>query len=163
MVKFVDEIAADLGKRDAAHEATFERNAATVKQQLEDLESQTADLKKQYGGEKVAYTEPVPGYLFDAIGLHNVTPADFSEAIEEGDDVPPAALDDTLKLFSGDDKVELLAYNDQTSSPETEQVKKAAADNGVPVVGVTETLPEGKDYVQWQQSTIDAVSRGLAR
>ncbi|MBK0296671.1 hypothetical protein IAE22_32515, partial [Bacillus sp. S34] len=72
----------------------------------------------------------------DAIGLDNVTPEAFSEAIEEGDDVPPAALNDTLKLFTNK-TVKVLAYNDQTSSPETEQVKKAAEDNGIPVVGVT--------------------------
>ncbi|MEN0102229.1 MAG: zinc ABC transporter substrate-binding protein [Curtobacterium sp.] len=162
MVKFVADVSKRLGTVDSADKATFEKNAEALTSKLEDLESQTADLKKQYDGEKVTYTEPVPGYLFDAIGLDNVTPDDFSEAIEEGDDVPPAALNDTLKLYSSH-TAKLLAYNEQTSSPETEQVKKAAEDNGVPVVGVTETLPKGKNYVSWQQANIDAVQAALAK
>ncbi|WP_144762825.1 metal ABC transporter solute-binding protein, Zn/Mn family [Curtobacterium sp. 9128] len=163
MVTFVDEVAADLGDEAPSKKSTFDGRAADLKQQLEGLESQTAAVKQQYAGDRVAYTEPVPGYLFDAMGLVNATPEAFSEAIEEGDDVPPAALNDTIKLVSGGDRVKLLAYNEQTSSPETEQVQKAAEQNDVPVVGVTETLPSGKDYVQWQQDNIDAVKAALAK
>ncbi|KTR11685.1 metal ABC transporter solute-binding protein, Zn/Mn family [Curtobacterium luteum] len=162
MVKLVDDVATRLGDLDSSAASTFEANAKTLTGKLEQLESQTASLKTQYDGEKVAYTEPVPGYLFDAMGLDNVTPEKFSEAIEEGDDVPPAALNDTLELFSSK-TVKLLAYNEQTSSPETEQVKKAADQAGVPVVGVTETLPKGDDYVSWQQANIDAVKAALAK
>lgn len=162
MVKLVADVAEHLGELDGAEKSTFTKNADALTTKLEALESDTADLEKTYDGEKVAYTEPVPGYLFDAIGLDNVTPEAFSEAIEEGDDVPPSALNDTLKLFS-DKTVKLLAYNDQTSSPETEQVKKAADDAGIPVVGVTETLPKGKDYVSWQQANIDAVQAALQK
>jgi zinc/manganese transport system substrate-binding protein len=163
MVKFVDEIEGDLAKVDSSSSDTFKDNADALKTKLQKLEDETSALKQQHDGEKVAYTEPVPGYLFDAMGLVNSTPEDFAEAIEEGDDVPPAALNDTLKLFSGSDKVKLLAYNNQASSPETEQVEKAAKDADVPVVGVTETLPEGKDYIAWQQSNIDAISAALGK
>jgi zinc/manganese transport system substrate-binding protein len=162
MVTFANDIADRLGKEDAADKDTFTANAKKVVAKLQDLESQTAALKKTYAGEKVSFTEPVPGYLFDAVGLDNVTPEAFSEAIEEGDDVPPAALNDTLKLFTSH-TAKVLAYNDQTSSPETEQVKKAATDAGVPVIGVTETLPKGKNYVSWQQSNIDALKAALAK
>ncbi|MDR6170120.1 metal ABC transporter solute-binding protein, Zn/Mn family [Curtobacterium sp. SORGH_AS_0776] len=162
MVKLADDVAKRLGDLDRADADTFTKNADALTTKLEGLEAKTAELEKTYGGEKVAYTEPVPGYLFDAIGLDNVTPDAFSEAIEEGDDVPPAALNDTLKLFTNK-TVKLLAYNDQTSSPETEEVKKAADENGVPVVGVTETLPKGEDYVSWQQANIDQVQAALQK
>ena len=160
MVKLVADVSKRLGELDSADKSTFTKNADALTTKLEGLESTTADLKKTYEGEKVSYTEPVPGYLFDAMGLDNVTPEAFSEAIEEGDDVPPAALNDTLKLFtSGEAK--LLAVNEQTSSAETEQVQKAAEKAGIPVVGVTETLPKGEDYVSWQQANIDAVTAAL--
>jgi zinc/manganese transport system substrate-binding protein len=162
MVKLVADVAERLGELDRADEATFRENADALTAKLQDLESQTAAVKKTVDGEAVAYTEPVPGYLFDAMGLDNVTPPDFSEAIEEGDDVPPAALNDTIKLFSGG-KAKLLAVNEQTSSPETEQVEKAAKRADVPVVGVTETLPKGEDYVSWQQANIDAVQAALTK
>ncbi|WP_288466716.1 metal ABC transporter solute-binding protein, Zn/Mn family [uncultured Curtobacterium sp.] len=162
MVKLVAEVEQRLAKLDAGQADTFAANAKTLTTKLEDLESQTAAEKQKVDGDKVAYTEPVPGYLFEAMGLDNATPEAFSEAIEEGDDVPPAALNDTLELFS-DKTVRLLAYNEQTSSPETEQVKKAADQADIPVVGVTETLPKGKDYVSWQQANIDAITAALAK
>ncbi|QQD76535.1 zinc ABC transporter substrate-binding protein [Curtobacterium sp. YC1] len=162
MVKLVDQVAKDLSALDAGREDTFQQNADALTKELEDLESQTAEVEQQDGGEEVAYTEPVPGYLFDAMGLENETPEAFAEAIEEDDDVPPAALKDTLALFTSG-SVRLLAYNDQTSSPETEQVEQAAKDNDVPVVGVTETLPKGEDYVSWQQANIDAVKAALQK
>jgi zinc/manganese transport system substrate-binding protein len=162
MVKLVDAVTKDLSALDESGKDAFEKNAATLTTKLQDLESQTDAVKKQDAGDKVAYTEPVPGYLFDAMGLENETPSDFSEAIEEGDDVPPAALRDTLALFTGK-RVQLLAYNNQASSPETEQVQKAAEQNDIPVVGVTETLPKGQDYVSWQQANIDAVKAALQK
>lgn len=162
MVKLVADVTKRLGALDSAEASTFRTNADALTAKLEHLESETAALEKTYDGQKVAYTEPVPGYLFDAIGLDNVTPEAFSEAIEEGDDVPPAALNDTIKLFTSG-TAKLLAYNEQTSSPETEQVKKAADDADIPVVGVTETLPKGKDYVSWQQANIDAVKAALQK
>ncbi|MBF4613976.1 metal ABC transporter solute-binding protein, Zn/Mn family [Curtobacterium sp. VKM Ac-1376] len=162
MVKLVDEVTKELSALDEGSQDAFEENADALTTKLEDLKSQTDAVKQQDAGDKVAYTEPVPGYLFDAMGLENETPDAFSEAIEEDDDVPPAALRDTLALFTSGG-VRLLAYNDQTSSPETEQVQKAAEENDVPVVGVTETLPEGQDYVSWQQANIDAVKAALQK
>ncbi|MGA1813994.1 zinc ABC transporter substrate-binding protein [Frondihabitans sp. 4ASC-45] len=162
MSKLANRIATDLSTANPDESKTFFNNAVTFNTAMEKLEAQTAALKKTYDGDAVAYTEPVPGYLFDAIGLKNATPGAFSEAVEEGEDVPPSALNETLKLMTGK-KVALLAYNEQAGSPETEQVQKAAETAGVPVVPVTETLPKGDDYQTWQQSNIDAVKAALAQ
>jgi zinc/manganese transport system substrate-binding protein len=163
MVTLVAKIESQLSKLDKADAATFSTNAATLTTKLKKLESETATLKGKYDGEHVMFTEPVPGYLFDAIGLQNVTPPKFSEAVEEGDDVAPSALNDTLNLVAKGTSVKLLAYNLQASSTETEQVKKAATASGVAVIGVTETLPTGKNYVSWQQANIDHVEAALSK
>lgn len=162
MIKVANAVAADLAKIQPSKAATFFANAQTFKTALAKLQNETIALKAAHEGEKVAYTEPVPGYLFDAIGLVDETPAAFSKAVEEGSDVPPAALNDTLSLMRGR-AVRLLAYNEQASSPETTQVEAAAKKAGVPVVPVTETLPQGDDYVSWQQANIDAVSSALSK
>jgi len=160
MAKLATTMADEFGRIDGANADTFTSNAEAFGAKIADLEAQAASIETAHDGESVAYTEPVPGYLFDAMGLVNVTPEAFSEAIEEGDDVSPAVLNETLTLFT-DQKVDLLAYNEQTSSPETEQVEKAATDAGVAIVPVTELLPEGEDYVSWQQSNIDAIQAAL--
>lgn len=162
MVKVANAMAADFAKEAPSKSSTFFANAATFKNELAKLDDQTAALKKLYDGEKVSYTEPVPGYLFDAIGLVDVTPEAFSHAVEEGNDVPPAALNTTLKLMQTK-AVKLLAYNEQASSPETSEVQAAAKRAGVPVVPVTETLPTGTTYETWQQGNIDKIKAALAR
>ncbi|AMM19268.1 ABC transporter substrate-binding protein [Frondihabitans sp. PAMC 28766] len=162
MGKVADAMAADFAKADPSKSKTFFTNAATFLGKMTTLEGETAALKKQFDGDKVSYTEPVPGYLFDAMGLVNVTPEAFSHAVEEGNDVPPAALNDTLKLMQNK-SVKLLAYNEQASSPETSQVQAAAKAAGVPVVPVTETLPKGTTYETWQQGNIDKIKVALAQ
>lgn len=160
--KVVDAIAQALGKADAAHADTFTANATALKAKIDALIGTEAELKTAHAGKGVAITEPVPLYMLDAIGLVNKTPAEFSEAIEEGNDVPADVLRETVALF--DDKaVDLLAYNEQTSGPQTEAVLKAAQDNGIPEVGVTETLPKGKDYLTWMQANLDAIGGALSR
>jgi zinc/manganese transport system substrate-binding protein len=160
MATLATTLADEFGTADEANAETYTAAAASFGQQIADLEAQAASIAEAHAGESVAYTEPVPGYLFDAMGLENVTPEAFSEAIEEGTDVSPAVLSETLQLFSAG-HVDLLAYNEQTSSPETEQVEQAATAAGVAIVPVTELLPEGDDYVSWQQSNIDAIKAAL--
>lgn len=160
--KFADALTSALSAADPSQKATFEKNASAFGQKLSALEATEAQLKSTYAGEGVAITEPVPLYLLDAIGLVNKTPEKFSEAIEEENDVSPIVLKDTLQLFSGH-QVKLLAYNEQTTGAETEKVLAAAKAAGIPVVPVTETLPEGMHYIEWMSGNLDAVKGALAR
>ena len=145
-------IADELSSLDAANADTYEANLADFSGQLSTLAEQAAGLGD---GKTAAITEPVPLYLLEQAGFENVTPDEFSEAIEEGTDVPPAVLADTLDIVGS---VALLAYNSQTASPETEQVKAAAEKAGVPVVQFTETLPDGEDYISWMTSNVAALA-----
>ncbi|MDQ0597192.1 zinc/manganese transport system substrate-binding protein [Streptomyces canus] len=158
--KIADSIAAALGKADPSDAAVFTKNAEAFKAKLQPLETKEAQIKKEHGGEAVAITEPVPLYMIEASGLKNATPAEFSEAIEEGSDVSPKVLQAALALFSGK-KVEALVYNAQTSGPQTEKAEAAAKAAGIPVVPVTETLPGGKDYLGWMTSNVDALAGAL--
>ncbi|WP_411759816.1 metal ABC transporter solute-binding protein, Zn/Mn family [Streptomyces tunisiensis] len=162
VAKVADRIAAALSKADPDDAASFEKNAETFKAKLTPLESEEAQIKKEHAGEGIGITEPVPLYLTEASGLVDRTPEEFSEAVEEGDDVSPKVLKETLALYSGGN-VRALVYNEQTSGPQTEKVKKAAESAGIPVVPVTETLPKGEDYVRWMTSNVNALSDALTR
>lgn len=155
-----EEIAHRLAELDSGNAATYESNLEAFAAQLEQLEAAAEALHPATAGLGVAITEPVPLYLLEAAGLANQTPADFSEAIEEGTDVAPSVLQDTLALFSNG-SVALLAYNSQTASPETEQVRDAAGHNDVPVVEFTETLPDGADYLSWMTDNLSAISAAV--
>ena len=157
MDEVAHELAHELGEKDAANAETYEKNYEAFSAQLKELEASAEALKTQAEGKGAAITEPVPLYLLEEIGLQNKTPDAFSEAIEEGTDVSPSVLQETLAIFSNHE-VALLAYNEQTSGPETAEVEKAAKDAGIPVVSFTETMPEGDTYVSWMTANIDAVS-----
>ncbi|WP_053850821.1 metal ABC transporter solute-binding protein, Zn/Mn family [Streptomyces sp. NRRL B-24085] len=162
VARIADRIAAALGKADPANADAYTKNADAFKADLKPLEAKEAQIKKEHGGEAIAITEPVPLYMTGASGLVDKTPAEFSEAIEEGDDVSPKVLQETLALFSGK-QVKALVYNAQTSGPQTEKSEQAAKAAGIPVVPVTETLPSGKDYLTWMTGNVDALANALAQ
>ncbi|NEE10064.1 zinc ABC transporter solute-binding protein [Streptomyces sp. SID7499] len=162
VAKVADRISSALTEADPGDAAAFAKDTAAFKAKLEPLEATEAQIKKAHGGDGVAITEPVPLYMIEASGLVNRTPAEFSEAIEEGDDVSPRVLQESLALFSGK-RVKALVYNEQTSGPQTEQAEAAAEAAGIPVVPVTETLPTGKDYLGWMTANLDALASALAR
>ncbi|WUJ69524.1 zinc ABC transporter substrate-binding protein [Kribbella soli] len=161
MEKLAAQLASTLSEVDSANSSTYAANAAAFTGKVKQLEATEASIKAAHTGDGAAITEPVPVYLLTACGLVNKTPGEFSEAIEEGTDVPAAVLQKTLMLFSAK-QVKLLAYNEQTSGPETEKVLAAAKANGIAVVPVTETLPDGKDYLGWMTANLDAIRSALA-
>ena len=160
MEALADAIAVELSALDPENADIFEANAAAFAADLEPLEAMAEELHDRLEGSSVAVTEPVAIYLLAEAGLDNVTPEEFTEAIEEGADVPPVALNDTLTLVESGSVV-LLAYNSQTASPETERIRDAATAAGVPIVEFTETLPDGQNYISWMKSNLEAIKAAL--
>ncbi|MFL6157471.1 MAG: metal ABC transporter solute-binding protein, Zn/Mn family [Marmoricola sp.] len=158
--KVADEIAAKLGAADPVHASDYTKRAAAFDDEVGKLIDRESVLRPELQGRSIGITEPVPLYLTEALGLVNATPAKFSEAVEEGDDVAPQVLQDTLNLCT-DKTVSALVYNEQTSGPITEKVESAAKSAGIPVVGVTETLPSGTTYLTWMSGNLEAVATAL--
>ena len=159
--KVATQVAADLGAADPADAAEYTANAEAFNARVAELISRAEAIGRAQPGARVAVTEPVPGYLVQTAGLTDATPHEFTEAIEEDTDPPAAVLQETLALFSGD-PVRALILNAQTETPSTDQVRNAAQTAGVPVVEMTETLPEGvTDYTTWMGGQIDALAGAL--
>ncbi|MFT4265037.1 MAG: zinc ABC transporter substrate-binding protein [Nocardioides sp.] len=149
-----------LAAADPANASTYDANEKAFSTRLDGFIATEAEIKSAHQGEGVAITEPVPLYLLEAVGLVNKTPDEFSEGIEEGEGISPAVLKETTDLFAGKSVV-LLAYNEQTTGPETEAVLKAAKENDIPVVGVRETLPDGQDYLTWMADDLAQLQSAL--
>jgi zinc/manganese transport system substrate-binding protein len=154
-------IEAALAKIDPAHRSNYASAANSFEGKVDALIATEATLNASYAGEGVAITEPVPVYILDAIGLVDKTPAAFSKAIEDGTDASPAVLQAAIAVFDTR-SVQLLAYNEQTTGAETAAALAAAKSNGIPVVGVTETLPDGEDYLSWMRANLDSIRAALA-
>lgn len=152
-----ERLARELSQIDPDNAGSYAANLDAFVAQLETLELSADAIDAD--GARVAITEPVPLYLLEELGFINVTPDEFSEAIEEGTDVPPALLAETLAAIEG---AAFLAYNSQTASAETEKLRAAADEAGVPVVEFTETLPDGEDYISWMTANLTAISAALS-
>lgn len=160
--KIAHAIATALTQADPPHAAAYTRGAKRFVESLTPLDRAVAAIRRAHTGVPVAYTEPVPGYLLSAAGLRNVSPSGFTRAIENGSEPPPsdvAAMGDLLSKHS----VNVLLYNSQAISPITSRIRDAADAAGVPVVGVTETLPSGRTFQQWQLQQVRALARALGQ
>ncbi|MBV9592672.1 MAG: zinc ABC transporter substrate-binding protein [Actinobacteria bacterium] len=145
-----DAIAAALGRADQKDAATFRARAQGFTTSLLPITDVITTIKERYAGASVAYTERVPGYLVDAAGLRLGTPASFARSIEDGND-PSAADTSAFDSAITSRSVRVLLYNAQVTDAQTEKIKSLAMGSRVPVVGVTETLPNSdKDFQDWQ-------------
>lgn len=160
MADLADAIGEKLAELDPANADTYESNADTFAEEVAGLQGQAEALASEADGRTVAATEPVPAYLLEAAGLKDATPADYTEAIEEGADVPVAALNEMQELVQSR-SVAFLAYNEQTEGPQTQAVRSTAEAASVPVVQFTETLPEGEDYLSWMSANVENIAEAL--
>jgi zinc/manganese transport system substrate-binding protein len=143
-------IAAQLSAIDPADRATFTAGVQRFDASLKPLLATIAEIKSKYAGTPISYTERVPGYLVQAAGLVLGTPASFSLAIEDGNDPSPQDTETFDADITGH-KVKVLLYNSQVVDAQTTQIKKLATSAGIPIVGVSETLPPtDSDFQAWQ-------------
>jgi zinc/manganese transport system substrate-binding protein len=154
-------ISDELSRLDPTDAALFHANARAFDKSLHPILRVIAQIRQRYAGTPIAYTERVPGYLVQAAGLTLGVPVGFTQAVEEGDDPSPVdtlAFDNAISTKT----VKVLLYNAQVTDQQTTRIKQLATSSGVPIVGVTETLPPGfKDFQTWQLSQARALLAAL--
>jgi zinc/manganese transport system substrate-binding protein len=118
-------------------------------------------IAKDYSGTKVSATEDIFYYLAVAAKLNLISPDSFTEAVAEGND-PPASSVVTFQSQLNSKKPKVLVYNKQTVTPLTTSIRRLAASNGIPVVGVTETIqPPQMSFEKWMNMEIDNLYNAL--
>ena len=154
-------IAADLGKIDPAHAAYYRANAATFTASLTAWNSAIAAFKSAHQNTPVATTEPVADYLLQAAGADNLTPWNFQADVMNGIDPTPQDVSLVQSLFT-EHKVQVFLYNQQVTSALTESYIKLANQNGIPVIGVYETMPTpGYTYQTWMRAEVNALNKAV--
>lgn len=137
-------------------------------QQLKNLQTSLAgyqnrikSIKQQFGGTKVAATEDIFAYLANAAGLNLVSPPAFIQAVAEGND-PPADSVVTFQQQLQSGQVKVLAYNEQTVTPLTSSIKQLAAQQNIPVIGITETIqPPDTSFQDWMNAELINLENAL--
>jgi zinc/manganese transport system substrate-binding protein len=155
-------IAAGLAALQPAHASYFKANAARFTESLTAWNNAIAAFQAKYPGTPVATTEPVADYMLQAAGTDNLTPWAFQADIMNGTD--PSAQDVAAErsLFT-QHKVKVLVYNQQVTDSLTESFITLAQANGIPVVGVYETMPvPGFDYQSWMLTEVQDLTKAVA-
>jgi zinc/manganese transport system substrate-binding protein len=152
-------LTAEFSSRDPAHKADFEARLAAFEASLEPMLKKIAEMKQKHAGEAVTATEPVFGYMIEALG-YEMRNQDFQLAVMN--DTEPSARQ--IAAFEDDlttGRVKILFYNSQVSDQATERARRIAARHQIAVVGVTETQPAGKTYQAWMMDELAATGRAL--
>lgn len=158
---FANKFADELGKIDPDHATDYRQRLARFRQSMLPIEEKIRDLRGRLAGTPVTATEPVFGYMLEALGMKSRNQS-FQLAVMNNTE--PAASD--VAAFEDDlkgNKVKLLVYNSQASDPIAERMLKLAQVSHVPVVGATETEPPGKTYQEWMLDELDAVDHALPK
>jgi len=152
-------LAAALTAADPAHRNDYAARLKTFLASLAPLNEKIAAIRSKYAGMPVTATEPVFGYMAEALDL-KMHDQRFALAVMNGTE--PAARDfaqfeDELKNRA----VRVLFYNKQARSNLVAHLVDLAHASHVAVVGVTETAPPGETYLAWMLSELDAIAKAL--
>jgi zinc/manganese transport system substrate-binding protein len=154
-------VADALAAIDPAQAAYFHANADKFVASLAPWREAIAAFKANHDKTPVAVTEPVADYMLEAMGFDILTPFSLQKAIMDGTDPAPQDVSAQNDLFSGK-KVKVFAYNQQVTSNLTKSYLTLARKNGIPVVGVYETMPvPGYTYQSWMLAEVAALERAV--
>ncbi len=141
--------------------AYFDARSAEVSRRFGTYRGLLEETRAEFGGTPVGATESIVVDLADSTGLQVISPPSFMMALSEGSD--PTAQD--LATFQEQLRgrhVKALLYNVQTVTPISSQLADLARDNGIPVVGVSETMPAGAETFQgWQSAQLQLLLDAL--
>jgi zinc/manganese transport system substrate-binding protein len=153
LVEILSKISPDQASTYAGRLAAFN---ASMKPELDKI----AAMKAATSGMKVTATEPVFGYMADALGFKMLN-YDFQVKIMN-DTEPTATQTAGFEQSLTSHTVKMLFYNSQVTDPTTDRIQQIARAAKIPVVGVTETQPpDQKSYVDWMLHELDGVEVAL--
>ncbi len=153
----VGDVAAVIGAAlESIDESKLDEIEARVEVFREKLAERKALLDENKAQLKFAYmlpemkcvfmTEPLVAYLAEDAGWIDLTPPEFSEAIEEERDVPPAVLQEAIELIKNN-KVGSIYVNGSTQTAQIETL--LAANKNIRVFEFSELLIQDPDTLEY--------------
>lgn len=138
--------------KDPKHRHYYYQNARKFVTNLKHLDHQRNVIKRStiHKSEFVDVTEPVFNYTLTNLGFKVHDPG-FSKAVENGTDPSPAEI----RHFQNDLKhhrISFMVMNSQASDSIVNNLVHLAHHYHIPVLKVTETMPNQDDYYQWMHS-----------
>lgn len=146
---------------DAAKKNDFDKMNDQWTAEENNVESKIAEVKQKTDGLAYAATESVASYLAEDMGLADATPSGYARATaNESEPTPTDIKQFTDVLKAGE--IKLLVVNTQEESELTGKITDAAKSVEVPMVELTEQMPEQYDSLTaWMAALVDAFSQAI--
>jgi len=157
---FANRLAAELAVLDTDYSSDYSDNLIDFQGEIEILEDRIAAVSGKYSGASFVASEPVANYLLLELGLEDLTPKSFSQAIEEELDVSAKDLLAIQKLLKAK-AVDVFVVNPQTGSVQINGLVSLAKQNGISIVELSELLPEASRYFDWMDLNIANLEAAL--
>ncbi|HCD08435.1 MAG TPA: metal ABC transporter substrate-binding protein [Lactobacillus sp.] len=162
MPRYAKYLADQLGNKYPKNKAYFEQNAQEYIASLKPIQKELSQLKtlaQKVPNKNVYVSEPVFDYAIAATGF-KVTDKNFEKAIENGTDPTPSTIKKMHQAINNK-QIAFFVLNTQTNNKVINNLVSLAEKKNIPILKVTETLPEGKTYKEWMLSQYQAMNKIL--
>jgi zinc/manganese transport system substrate-binding protein len=159
MPQLAQVLTAEFKRRDPNNQKQYDQRFEAFQKDYQLLEKRIQELKLRFAQTPVIATEPVFDYMAASLGMQMM-----------GGELQTSMMNHTapsprqLKQFEDvitQRQARALIYNRQVNQPLTERLIKLARQAGMPVVGITETQPEGLSYRQWMEGQLGLLEDAL--
>jgi zinc/manganese transport system substrate-binding protein len=162
VIAVIDAIVGAYEKLDPADTAYFSRQRSLLLGAgLARYDQLRSEIRSQFSGVSVGYSESIFQPLGEDLGLKLLTPYSFAKAIAEGTDVTAAdkqAVDEQASRRL----IKVWVFNSQNVTPDVQRVNALAKQRRIPVATVTETLaPPSDSFQQWQVAQLEGLLAAL--
>lgn len=146
-------------QKDPVHQAVYQTNYQTFIKQQRRVTDLIQQLKPRTQNVKVIATEPVFGYMANALGF-DMQGSAFQISMMNGVDPSPQQVLEFQNALQTH-QVKVLFYNKQVSSPLIQQLLQVAKRQAIPVIGVTETQSANTTYSEWMWDQLNQLAKAL--
>lgn len=152
-------LAEKFSKIQPENKTDFEANLNSFNLQYKEIYTLIKSIRSNYSGTKVIATEPIYGYMADALGF-NMKGKKFQWIIMNGSEPSPKVTADFIDELKSN-TIKILYYSNQVTTPTTENILDMAKENNIKIIGISETLPANQNVIQWLYKTLKNTEQAL--
>lgn len=156
-----EKLTEELIKKDITNKDFYEKNKNNYLAELNKIDEKIATLKEKAKDKTILTTEPVFDYAVHELGFKTTKEIEsLAKATQEGNDPSPQVLKQIQEDIKNK-KITLIVNNIQTTNKTIESIINIAEENNIPILNVSETKPNDKNYIEWMLSQYDQLEKIL--
>ena len=152
-------LAAHISTLNPTGKTYIQGNLTQFLKQYQQINQIIQHIQVLYHGTLVIATEPVFNYMTSRMGL-DMRGQDFQWKVMNDTEPSPTMISQYENLLKTH-QVKVLFYNNQVHNSITQNMKKLAQKNGIPIVGVSETIQPNMTIHTWLLNEVNSTIKAL--